>query len=270
MLILSVCAFIKNMSQAHLRAIPKRTIRVVIWLVCAITTLSAHAQGDGTRKQPQSPYTEECITEQKIIRENNWTRRDQLARYEGSDAHLFAETVSPEVARDWPAYPFDKVIVWGGPNVWGGAVALLFKDGCAINHWFVGDDYRHGASVVEEYRKSGSADFDKFLSTPKRNYYQAERYFADGKYVEAEPLYFEALKEFKKHGQYGSSVNMTLHRIALLNEAIKKFDIAEKYYHLAMAGWRANGSAQEAEVRRDLANMLRSIGRHTEADAIDC
>lgn len=247
-----------------------RAIRVAIWLICAVTILPAYAQDDGTRKQPWNPYTEQCITEQKIVQESNWVRSDQLARYKGNDAHLFAEMVSPDILTDdWPpSYNFDSVVVWGGPKVWGGAVALLFKDGCAINHWFVGEDYRRGASTVEEYRKSGSVDFDKFLSAPKRNYYQAERYFAERKYVEAEPLYFEALKEFKKTGEYGSSVNKILHKIALLNDVIGKFDIAEKYCRLAIEGWSTSlgpGSVDEANVRTDYIKMLRKIGR--EADA---
>lgn len=247
------------------------TITFVVGLLLAASTSSA--QTTDKRKQPKSPYTQECITEEKIVQENNWTSKNLIGRYKGDDAHLFAETVSPELMRDGPAYSFDMVIIWGGPNVWGRAVTIPFKDGCALGHWFGGGDGDSpGARAVEAYRKSGSADFEKFLSAPKRNYYQAERYYAERRYTEAEPLYSEALEDFKKNGPYAPSVNMTLHKLALLNDASGKFDIAEKYYMLAIGGWRTSlgpGSPQEADVRAAYARMLRKIGRNADAEAIE-
>jgi hypothetical protein len=65
---------------------------------------------------------------------------------------------------------------------------------------------------------------------------------------------------------------MTLHKIALLNDATGKFDIAEKHYMLAIGGWIASlgpGSVPEADVRADFAKMLRTIGRNADADAIE-
>jgi tetratricopeptide (TPR) repeat protein len=264
-----LCVLFNNMWQSHLMLLRNWAIRFAIGLLFAIPTLSAYAQGDDRKKQTRSPYTQECITEEKIVQENKWTGSDEFGRYEGNDAYLFAETVSPELMHIGPDYSFDTVIVWGGPNVWGFAVAFPFKAGCALGHWFVGEDYKRGTRAVEEYRNSGSPDFEQFLSPPKRNYYQAERYYSERRYVEAEPLYLEAIKEFKKIGQYAPSVNMTLHKIALLNDAVGKFDIAEKHYVLAIAGWHASlgpGSVQESNVRTDFVKMLRKIGREADAE----
>lgn len=235
-------------------------------------TLFSTTRAVNAQLQPTSPYAEHCITEEMIIRENNWTANDKLEDFNGDDAHLFAELISRDPMREGSAYSFDAVIVWGGRNVWGGAVAMPFRNGCALGHWFVGRQYSDAALIVQRYREQGSADFQNFLPLPKRNYYQAERYYAGHNYNEAEPLYFAALTEFKKAGPYSPAVNLTLHKIALLYDVIGKIHMAEQYYRLAIAGWRTSlgpRSTQENLVRADFANMLRRLGRDAEAQSIE-
>ncbi len=234
-----------------------------------IATLSAYAQTNRAKNQTRS-LTEACIAEDEIVRENKWTASNEFARYRGNDAHLFAETLSPDLMRVGSDYPFDTIVVWGGPDVWGFAVAVAFKNGCTLGYWFVGRAYSAGAQVVEKYRESGSSDIDDFLPAPKQHYYRAERYYSERRYNEAEQLYSEALNEFRNLGPYAASLNMTLHKIAVVDDALGKYDIAEKNYKLAIAGWHTSlgpGSVQEAEVRTDFVKMLRKIGREADAEA---
>lgn len=240
--------------------------------VASLFLIMSTTHGVSAQLRATSPYAEDCITEEMIVRENNWTAKDKLGRFDGNDAHLFAELISHDPMREGSAYSFDTVIVWGGRDVWGGAVAIPFRNRCALGHWFVGRQYSYAASIVEQYRKQESADFQSFLPLPKRNYYQAERYYDEHKYSEAEPLYLEALAEFKKAGPYGPAVNLTLHKIARLYDVIGKFDTAEQNYRLAIAGWRTSlgpSSTQEKLVRTDFANMLRKLGREVEAQSIE-
>ncbi len=132
-----------------------QTIKCGVAVAPLFLALFQTTHGVNAQMQATPPYAEHCTTEEMIVRENNWGANDKLQRFNGNDAHLFAELVSRDPMREGPAYSFDAVIVWGGPNVWGGAVAIPFSNGCALGHWFVGRRYSDAASIVQQYRKQG-------------------------------------------------------------------------------------------------------------------
>jgi len=79
-----------------------RAIKFASALMLVAAASSAVAQTIDTPRQLRSPHSEECITEEKIVQENDWTTNDEFARYIANDAHLFAETLSPDPMRRGP------------------------------------------------------------------------------------------------------------------------------------------------------------------------
>ena len=72
-----------------------------------------------------------------------------IARFTGRDARLFVEAVQPGVG----ATSFDGVVILRGPDVMGGMVAVVLKDGCSVGRKFLsGLDYIHATQMLAFYR----------------------------------------------------------------------------------------------------------------------
>ena len=56
------------------------------------------------------------------------------------------------------------------------------------------------AGTIEQYRQSTDRDIRKFFPPAKRLYYQAEEYYAQDKYAEAESFYKQAIAFWEKSG----------------------------------------------------------------------
>jgi len=71
------------------------------------------------------------------------------ARFAERDARLFVEAVEPGIAPT----SFDSVVILRGPQVLGGTVAVVLKDGCFVGRKFLsGLDYIHATQMVTFYR----------------------------------------------------------------------------------------------------------------------
>ncbi len=98
-----------------------------------------------------------------------------------------------------------------------------------------------------------------------------ETYWAEGRYEEAEAAFEKALDiKQRAYGADNPSVAITLNGLANVYRDAGRPQDAESLYRRALTIRQSNGdSVQIAETRRDLARLLRTLGRDDEAQAME-